>query len=93
VVQGAGAALVVPSSLALLNGTLRRADRAHGIAIWAGSATIGATIRPVCGRVVGRSRLVARCVSAQRSVDRGRPVDAADCFRRSRRTDDRTHST
>jgi len=41
VVQGVGAALVVPSSLALLNGTLRMADRAPGIGIWAGLASLG----------------------------------------------------
>ena len=41
VVQGVGAALVVPSSLALLNGTLRVADRAPAIGIWAGLASLG----------------------------------------------------
>jgi EmrB/QacA subfamily drug resistance transporter len=41
VVQGIGAALVVPSSLALLNGTLRMSDRAPGIGIWAGLASLG----------------------------------------------------
>jgi EmrB/QacA subfamily drug resistance transporter len=41
VVQGVGAALVVPSSLALLNGTLPTADRAPGIGIWAGLASLG----------------------------------------------------
>ncbi|MET0817467.1 MAG: MFS transporter, partial [Solirubrobacteraceae bacterium] len=46
VLQGAGAALVVPSSLALLNGTLRPEDRARGIGIWAGLATIGTTVGP-----------------------------------------------
>lgn len=49
VVQGAGAALVVPSSLALLNGTLRPADRARGIGIWAGLATLGTTVGPYAG--------------------------------------------
>jgi MFS family permease len=49
VVQGAGAALVVPSSLALLNGTLRVDDRARGIGIWAGLATIGTTVGPYAG--------------------------------------------
>jgi EmrB/QacA subfamily drug resistance transporter len=49
VVQGAGAALVVPSSLALLNGTLRVGDRARGIGIWAGLATIGTTVGPYAG--------------------------------------------
>src|SRR4051812_37532412 len=41
VVQGVGAALVVPSSLALLNGTLPRSDRAPGIGIWAGLSSLG----------------------------------------------------
>jgi EmrB/QacA subfamily drug resistance transporter len=49
VVQGAGAALVVPSSLALLNGTLRVSDRARGIGIWAGLATLGTTLGPYAG--------------------------------------------
>lgn len=49
VLQGAGAALVVPSSLALLNGTLRVDDRARGIGIWAGLATIGTTVGPYAG--------------------------------------------
>ena len=41
VVQGVGAALAVPSSLALLNGTLRVEDRAPAIGIWAGLASLG----------------------------------------------------
>jgi EmrB/QacA subfamily drug resistance transporter len=41
IVQGAGAALVVPSSLALLNGTLPTEDRAPGIGIWAGLSSLG----------------------------------------------------
>jgi EmrB/QacA subfamily drug resistance transporter len=41
ILQGVGAALVVPSSLALLNGTLRVQDRAPGIGIWAGLASLG----------------------------------------------------
>ena len=49
VVQGVGAALVVPSSLALLNGTLRVGDRARGIGVWAGLATIGTTVGPYAG--------------------------------------------
>ena len=36
-VQGAGGALVVPSSLALRNGTLRGPDRARGIGVWPAS--------------------------------------------------------
>jgi MFS family permease len=49
VLQGTGAALVVPSSLALLNGTLRPGDRARGIGIWAGLATLGTTVGPYAG--------------------------------------------
>jgi MFS family permease len=47
--QGAGGALVLPSSLALLNGTLRVSDRARGIGIWAGLATLGTTAGPYAG--------------------------------------------
>ena len=49
VAQGVGGALVVPSSLALLNGTLRVSDRARGIGIWAGLATLGTTVGPYAG--------------------------------------------
>ncbi|MER7247511.1 MFS transporter [Kribbella sp. NPDC000426] len=49
VVQGAGGALVVPSSLALLNGTLRSVDRAKGIGVWAGLSTLGTTLGPYGG--------------------------------------------
>jgi len=49
VLQGIGGALVVPSSLALLNATLRAEDRARGIGIWAGLATLGMTVGPYVG--------------------------------------------
>ena len=48
-VQGVGGALVVPCSLALLNGSLRPADRARGIGIWAGISTLGTTLGPYGG--------------------------------------------
>jgi EmrB/QacA subfamily drug resistance transporter len=48
-VQGAGAAFVVPSSLAMLNGTLQVADRARGIGVWAGLATLGMALGPYAG--------------------------------------------
>lgn len=48
-VQGAGGALVVPSSLSLLNGSLRPKDRARGIGIWAGISTLGTTLGPYGG--------------------------------------------
>ena len=47
--QGIGAALVVPNSLALLNGTLREDDRARGIGIWAAVETLGTTVGPYVG--------------------------------------------
>jgi EmrB/QacA subfamily drug resistance transporter len=48
-VQGVGAALVVPTSLALLNGTLRVSDRARGIGVWAGLSTLASTVGPYAG--------------------------------------------
>lgn len=47
--QGVGAALITPSSLALLNGTLRVADRPRAIGIWVGLATLGTTVGPYVG--------------------------------------------
>ena len=49
VIQGAGGAMVVPSSLSLLNGTLVPADRAKGIGVWAGLSTLGTTLGPYGG--------------------------------------------
>ena len=49
VLQGVGAALVVPSSLALLNGALRVRDRAPGIGVWAGLASLGSLVGPFVG--------------------------------------------
>jgi len=46
IVQGAGGAMVVPSSLAMLNGTLRSPDRARGIGIWAGLETLATSFGP-----------------------------------------------
>lgn len=47
--QGVGGAIVVPSSLALLNGTLIPTDRARGIGVWAGISTLGSTFGPYGG--------------------------------------------
>src|SRR3954451_5117594 len=49
VVQGIGAALVVPTSLALLNGSLRSTDRARAIGVWAGLSTLATTVGPYAG--------------------------------------------
>jgi EmrB/QacA subfamily drug resistance transporter len=46
IVQGIGGAMVVPSSLAMLNGTLRSADRARGIGLWAGLETLAISVGP-----------------------------------------------
>jgi len=46
ILQGIGGAMVVPSSLAMLNGTLRSEDRARGIGIWAGLETLAASVGP-----------------------------------------------
>ena len=48
-IQGVGAALVTPSSLALLNGTLRNSDRARGIGLWAGIETLAVSLGPYVG--------------------------------------------
>jgi len=48
-VQGVGGALVTPTSLALLNGTLRVTDRARGIGIWLGLETLAASVGPYAG--------------------------------------------
>src|SRR4051795_13625526 len=48
-IQGVGGALVVPSSLAMLNGALIPVDRARGVGIWAGLSTLGATVGPYAG--------------------------------------------
>ena len=49
VMQGVGGALIVPSSLSLLNGTLASDERARGIGIWAGISTLGTTLGPYGG--------------------------------------------
>jgi EmrB/QacA subfamily drug resistance transporter len=48
-VQDVGGALVTPTSLALLNGTLRVSDRARGIGIWLGLETLAASVGPYAG--------------------------------------------
>jgi EmrB/QacA subfamily drug resistance transporter len=48
-IQGIGAAFVVPTSLALLNATLRESDRARGIGLWAGLETLAITVGPYAG--------------------------------------------
>lgn len=47
--QGVGAALVTPTSLALLNGTLRMSDRARAIGFWVGIETLLTSLGPYVG--------------------------------------------
>jgi MFS family permease len=72
-VQGIGAALVVPTALALLNGTLKPSDRARGIGIWAGLSTLATTAGP-SPRCSGSPRPPA-------SAGRSRSTRSARCSR------------
>ena len=47
--QGVGGALVTPTSLALLNASLRVADRARAIGLWVGIETLLTSIGPYAG--------------------------------------------
>jgi EmrB/QacA subfamily drug resistance transporter len=47
--QGLGAALVVPNSLAMVNGSVRDEDRGRAIGIWAGLETLFSTVGPYFG--------------------------------------------
>ena len=47
--QGAGAALLLPSSLALIGATFDETDRAKAIGTWAGSTAVAAAIAPMLG--------------------------------------------
>ncbi|EHH03599.1 major facilitator transporter [Agrobacterium tumefaciens CCNWGS0286] len=52
-VQGAGAALFLPASLAIVRGVFHdREERAKAIATWAGIASVAAAIGPVAGGVL-----------------------------------------
>jgi EmrB/QacA subfamily drug resistance transporter len=46
IVQGIGGAMVVPSSLAMVNGTMRPRDRALAIGLWAGLETLAISVGP-----------------------------------------------
>ena len=71
ITQGAGGAMLVPSSLALLVGTLRASDRARRHRGVVGTSDGRFRRRSVRGRMAGRSRHVAGGVSTRRSPDRG----------------------
>lgn len=48
-VQGLGAALLVPGSLAIIGSSFREEDRGHAIGTWSGFSAITAAIGPVLG--------------------------------------------
>jgi EmrB/QacA subfamily drug resistance transporter len=48
-IQGVGGALITPTSLALLNGTLRNGDRAGAIGLWVGIETLLTSFGPYVG--------------------------------------------
>jgi EmrB/QacA subfamily drug resistance transporter len=48
-VQGLGAALLTPASLAMLGSTFDRHERSHAIGVWAGAGALTAAIGPVLG--------------------------------------------
>lgn len=48
-VQGVGAALLTPGSLAMIQGSFRQADRGHVIGQWAGLGGIAAAMGPLLG--------------------------------------------
>jgi MFS family permease len=86
ILQGAGAALLTPGSLAILQASFRPADRARAIGAWSGLGGIAATAGPLVGGYL-RARLVltrgtndgvARCDRAGRLPDLGAPCGIAD---------------
>ncbi len=47
--QGIGGALLTPGSLAMIEGSFRRADRARAIGAWSGLTGVGAALGPLLG--------------------------------------------
>src|SRR6185312_8808856 len=49
ILQGVGGALLTPGSLAMIEGSFRRADRARAIGAWSGLTGVGAALGPLLG--------------------------------------------
>ncbi|HEX5860996.1 MAG TPA: MFS transporter [Nocardioides sp.] len=52
IIQGVGAALLVPGSLAMMQGAFRPADRPRAIGAWSGLAAIAAAVGPFVGGIL-----------------------------------------
>ncbi|HET8958971.1 MFS transporter [Nocardioides sp.] len=52
ILQGAGAALLTPGSLAMMQGAFRPADRPRAIGTWSGLAAIAAAVGPFVGGIL-----------------------------------------
>jgi len=67
-VQGLGAALLIPASLAMLGATFDDHERSHAIGTWAGVGALTAAAGPVLGGWAGRSGVLACDLSAECST-------------------------
>ena len=59
ILQGAGAALLTPGSLAMMQGAFRPADRPKAIGAWSGLAAIAAAVGPFVGGILVDYAVVA----------------------------------
>jgi EmrB/QacA subfamily drug resistance transporter len=53
--QGVGAALLTPGSLAIIESSLRRADRGRGVGAWSGITSVAGAIGPLLGGLLVES--------------------------------------
>ena len=82
-VQGAGAALLVPGSLALISAAYPAQARGAAIGTWSAWSAITAAVGPVAGRLGRRTRILALALLLQRpGRRRGRRAGGAPRSRR-----------
>lgn len=91
-VQGVGAALLTPGSLAMIQGSFRQADRGHVIGQWAGLGGIAAAMGPLLGGwiianaswrwifLINAPLALVVLIVAVRHVPESRDPDAAHSF-------------
>jgi MFS family permease len=85
-IQGAGAAFLVPGSLAIISATFDDAERGRAIGTWSGFSAITTAIGPGRRRLADRARQLARHLLPQRAARGHRDcVVAAVHERKSRR--------